>query len=1029
MEMEILTGDAEPVKQNMRRMPFAVRCEVARQLEAMQESGVIQPSKSPWSSPVVMVRKRDGTHRFCVDYRKLNAVTKPDTFPLPRIDDLLDQLGQAKYFSSIDLASGYWQIRMSEESKEKTAFATPQGLFQFCVMPFGLTNAPAVFQRLMNRVLMGLNPTGGKDFVTVYIDDVLIFSTSLQDHLSHIKCVLQRIQEVGLKLKPTKCNFVCQEVEYLGHLITPKGLQTNNRLVRAVQEFPCPKDVKELKRFLGLSSYYRRFICGYASIAHPLHALTRTDVPYKWESKCQAAFEELKNKLGSAPILVYPSFDRPFILETDASGQGIGAVLSQRQSEDNQIHPIAFASRSLNAAERNYSISELETLAVVWAISHYHAYLYGQQVTVLTDHAAVKPMLEAANPSGKHARWWTKVFGSGIKEVTITYRPGRQNQVADALSRSPIGDAPEIGIAEGEVQVSTVASQDCSHATAVESLLQIPPNQTNLLPQPFIEEQRKDEKVAQIIEFLEEGKLPYGEDRARTIALQQSSFAIVDQTLYFIDSKKKNHGRIVVPTHLREQLLAEAHRSVMGGHFSGTRLYNTLAIHWWWDGMYVDAMKFAKNCPECTIATGGSKISRPPLHPIPVQRPFQILGIDIMELPKTSAGNKYVIVLQDFLTKWPMIYAAPDQKAQRIARLLAEEVVPFCGVPEGVLSDRGANLLSHLVQDVCRLLGIKKLNTTAYHPQCDGMVERLNRTLKAMLRKHASQFGTQWDTYLPGVLWAYRNTIHEATGEKPSFLLFGIDCRTPTEAALLPPSPLEPVDVSDYRQQLVLSLTAARQTAVDCVKKAQQKYKKFYDRKASSRPYQIGDWVLVRFPAEESGKNRKLSQPWHGPYRITEIRDPDVTVTKVYFPRDGLMNVHQLRVTRCPVQFPAGYYWYGRKQHSPGRIPGWLENLSNSATSMTTGNASHDTISEDSTLGIDLLYSEADGSEQANEGEPANESEQADGSEQADEGEQAKSHKKDRCNSRYSLRPRINAPRRFHRGSSSGRALQEGGVM
>ena len=220
-----------------------------------------------------------------------------------------------------------------------------------------------------------------------------------------------------------------------------------------------------------------------------------------------------------------------------------------------------------------------------------------------------------------------------------------------------------------------------------------------------------------------------------------------------------------------------------------------------------------------------------------------------MELPKTSAGIKYVMVLQDFLTKWPMIYAAPDQKAQHTARLLAEEVVPFCGVAEGVLPDRGANLLSHLVQDVCRLLGIKKLNTTTYHPQCDGMVERLNRTLKAMLHKHASQFGTQWDTYLPGVLQVYWNTIHEATGEKPSFLLFGIDSRMPTEAALLPSSPLEPVDISDYRQQLVLSLTAAHQTAVDCVKKAQQKYKKFYNRKANSRPYQIRDWVLVRFSA------------------------------------------------------------------------------------------------------------------------------------------------------------------------------------
>ena len=319
---------------------------------------------------------------------------------------------------------------------------------------------------------------------------------------------------------------------------------------------------------------------------------------------------------------------------------------------------------------------------------------------------------------------------------------------------------------------------------------QIQPDQDDSSPKPFIEEQRKDEKVAQIIEFLEKGKLPYEEDRARVIVLQQSLFAIVDQTLYYIDPKKESRRRIVVPAHLKRKLLTETHCSVMGGHFSGKRLYNTLAVHWWWDGMYVDSIQFVQNCPECTIVAGGSKVCRPPLHPIPVQRPFQILGIDIMELPKTAAGNKYVIVLQDFLTKWPMIFAASDQKAQRIAHLLVEEVVPFCGVPEAVLSDRGTNLLSCLVQDVCGLLGIKKLNTTSYHPQCDGMVERLNRTLKAMLRKHASQFGTQWDVYLPGVVWAYRNTIHESTGEKPSFFLFGIDLRTPSEASLLPPNPL-----------------------------------------------------------------------------------------------------------------------------------------------------------------------------------------------------------------------------------------------
>ena len=398
--MDIATGEARPVKQPARRMPFAVRQEVARQLHEMQRAGVIQPSSSPWASPVVMVRKRDGSHRFCVDYRQLNAVTKADTFPLPRIDDLLDQLGASRYFSSIDLASGYWQIRMHAESVEKTAFVTPHGLYEFRVMPFGLTNAPAVFQRLMERVLAGLNPEEGPNFVVVYIDDVLIFSRSLEEHFQHLRMVLRRIEEAGLKLKPSKCQFLRREVEYLGHLITPEGLQTNPRLVTAVKEFARPRNLQQLRRFVGLSSYYRRFIQGFSQIAQPLHALTRKGAEFRWTEECEQAMITLKARLISAPVLAYPSFDRPFVLETDASIVGLGAVLSQPQ-DDGQLHPVAYASRSLSAAERNYAITELETLAVVWAINHFHFYLYGHSVKVLTDHTAVKAILETPNPSGR----------------------------------------------------------------------------------------------------------------------------------------------------------------------------------------------------------------------------------------------------------------------------------------------------------------------------------------------------------------------------------------------------------------------------------------------------------------------------------------------------------------------------------------------------------------------------------------------------------------------------------------------------
>jgi transposase InsO family protein len=343
--------------------------------------------------------------------------------------------------------------------------------------------------------------------------------------------------------------------------------------------------------------------------------------------------------------------------------------------------------------------------------------------------------------------------------------------------------------------------------------------------------------------------------------------------------------------------------------------------------MFTDTLKFTTNCPQCVTVTGGGRHHRPPLHPIPVSRPFQIVGVDVMELPKTDRGNRYVLVFQDFLTKWPFAFPMPDQKSSRIAELLVSEVVPLFGVPESLLSDRGTNLLSHLMLDICRMLGIKKLNTTAHHPQCDGMVERFNRTLKTMLRKHASKFGSQWDKYLAGALWAYRNVPHDSTNEKPSFLLLGVDCRTPTEAALLPPHELEATEVSDYREEVILSLSTARKLAAESIRAAQSRYKGSYDRSSREADYQLGDWVLVRFPQDETGRQRKLSRPWHGPYRVIDRRDPDVTVVKVYSPQDGQIQVHQTRVAHCPPELPSGFFWYGNRRAGPGRPPKWVDQL------------------------------------------------------------------------------------------------------
>ena len=925
VEMHIDTGEAVPKKSAPRRMPFAVRREVASQVKKMKEEGVIQSSHSPWASPVILVKKKNGSYRFCVDYRKLNEVTTKDTFPLPRIDDLLDQVGSARYFTTLDLASGYWQIPVDRESRSKTAFTTPQGLFEFNVMPFGLTNAPAVFQRLIQEVLAGLNPEDSADFVLAYLDDILVFSRTLEEHMTHLQAVFDRLLAAGLKLNPDKCRFICDEVDYLGHVLTPGGLKTSSKHVQAVKAFPVPTSVTQVRQFLGLASYYRRFIISFAKVAQPLHALTKKNAQFEWSSDCQRAFELLKEKLVKAPLLAYPNFTEDFIVETDASILGLGAVLSQVQ-EDEQVHPIAYASRALSPPEKNYGITDLETLAVVWALSHFKAYLYGQKVKVLTDHTAVKSVLLNPNANGKHARWWTRVFDNGISDVAITYRRGRENLNADALSRAPVGEAPPNEDCLGVSVISVNGN------TSLDKLFQASPIELSFVQGSLGGDQRKDPKIKEIIDFVEGELLPTDERKARKISLQASQYVISDKILYYLDTHRGSRKRAVVPEALQVELLQSSHGGPFSGHFSGQRMYNTLASSFWWEGMYKDTLEYCKRCPQCATVSGGGRPGRPPLQSIPVCRPFQIIGVDIMDLPKTELGNKHVLVFQDFLSKWPLVFPIPDQKTHRIVDLLVKEVIPLFGVPENLLSDRGTNLLSFLMRDVCDLLGITKINTTAYHPQCNGLVERFNRTLKTMVRKHVETWGKQWDVHLHGLLWAYRNTPHEATGEKPSFLLFGKDLRSPTEATFLPQSEMQSSDVQTYRSDLAMTLMHARENAAKAIQKSQKRSKKYYDRKTRPNVYRNSDWVMIYFPHEETGAQRKLSRPWHGPYRIISTTPTGVVAEKVYAPQNGTIQVHLSRVSSCPPDFPAGYYWYGNRRSGPGRPPKWLNTLGTEVT-------------------------------------------------------------------------------------------------
>ena len=430
VQHKIDTGGQAPLRQPPRRIPFSSRAKVEKMVQEMLDTGIIEHSSSPWASPIVLVSKQDGSTRFCMDYRRLNAITKLDGFPLPRVDDSLDLLAGMKYFTTLDLATGYWQVGMAPEAQEKTAFVTHEGLYEFSVMPFGFCNAPATFQLLMEITLQGLV----RHKCVVYLDDIMVIGRTFEDHLNNLREVL----------KPKKCHLVQSEVTYLGYVVSESGISADASKVKAVRDFPAPKNLKQLRSFLGLASYYRRFIPRFSQVAAPLFGLTRKDTPYQWSESCQETFEKLKKMLTEAPVLAFPDFKHDFILETDASGTGLGAVLSQKQ-EDGTTRPICFASRTLQTHEAYYGVSELEALAVVWAVKHFRVYLYGHTCDVYTDHEAFLSLLNTPHPSGRLARW-----GLALQELNLNihYCPGRLNKSADSLSRSPVSTEDDVSAGE-----------------------------------------------------------------------------------------------------------------------------------------------------------------------------------------------------------------------------------------------------------------------------------------------------------------------------------------------------------------------------------------------------------------------------------------------------------------------------------------------------------------------------------------------------------------------------------------------------
>ena len=871
LQHEIHTSDAAPIRIPPRRIPSSMIPEVNSMIDLMLRKDIIQPSSSPWSAPVVLVKKKNGDLRLCVDYRKLNEVTRRDAFPLPRIDDLFDALAGARFFSTLDLASGYWQLEVKKEDRPKTAFSVPSGLYEFQTMPFGLVNAPATFQRVMQKALQDLVPK----VCLVYLDDVIVLGKSTEEHLCNLEKVLTRIRDVGLTLKPNKCHFLRSEVCYLGHIVSAEGIRTDPTKISQVLSWPTPGNLEELRSFLGLASYYRRFIRGFASITAPLTQLTRKDAVFRWDAQCEAAFMDLKNKLCSAPILKFPdTTDKAgmFILDTDASDTSIGAVLSQLDPEG-QERVIAYGGRALNKNERNYCTTRKEMLALVNFLKHYRHYLLGRQFLVRTDHQSLIWLKNFKDADGQIARWQEVLQEY---DFTCKHRPGKQHGNADALSRRPVrnhGECP------------SCSTQYVTTVTFLQAEYEF-----------WSELQSNDPETKIIYQALKEGR-----DRPPSNVMENQSYEtrclwslwnqlVLDKGVMFLQHGPNYMARLIVPQSHVNVTLSKLHEEL--GHAGINKLEIAARRRFWWPHQHRDVTNFCNSCQQCGAMKPPSRPNRAPLQPVKAGFPNEIVAMDIMgPMPQTSRRNRYILVLVDYFTKWCEAVPLAEIDATTVANAVLAHWICRWGAPSQLHSDRGTNFESSLMLQICSALKIDKTRTTAYHPQGNGLVERTNRSIKTMLRVITQKDPHSWDISLPHCLLAYRGTVHKSTGQTPHFMWTGREARLPSDLSL-PSTHRKETCIHQYVQRMLDDIRCAHQAARDHLETTQRYQKDYHDKRCFGTPVAVGDKVWLKVTRPDATVPTKFQESWKGPFVVEKV----LSETNCILRESGLLNGKPLTV-------------------------------------------------------------------------------------------------------------------------------------
>ena len=805
------------------RLPHSHREKAQEMVDDLLCKGIIQESHSPWNSPLFLVPKKDGTLRPVVDFRKVNALTEPDHYPLPVLGDLLQSIGAGNtVFSSLDLLNGFWQIPMDPDSRAVTAFSTPCGHYEWLRLPFGLRNAPLTFQRMVNTLFAGMIGHG----LFVYLDDIIIVSKDMDSHLRQLDTVFTRLSEAGLKVKLSKCDFLKPRITFLGHVVDESGIHTSDDKVSAVRNFPVPRNSDHVRSFLGLAGYYRPFIQGFASIASPLTRLLKKDVTFTWEEAHQAAFDHLKEALTKAPVLSFPDYTLPFAIYTDASSHGVGAVLMQ-QAESSRPRVIAYASRVLNSAESKYSVTHQEALAVIWALKHWRDIIFGYRIVVHTDHLPVTQLFKVKNLSGRLARWFLTIqeFAPEFK-----YVPGKANTVADALSR--------------HIPVAVV--------TAI----------SNYSPSELAEAQRSDPFWSRVIQALErddESLLP------PSMPLPFSSFLLRGDILCHAQtSTGGTTTQLVIPQALVPSTLRLIHDSPVAGHPGRDRTLTMARAKYYWPGMRKDVESHVAHCVSCARTKGHTTTAPLLNYPLP-NCPFDVVGIDILQLPKSRLGSCYVLVCVDHFSRFTILAPLPDKSASSVALALVNTLICPYTTPRILLSDNGLEFKNQILKGVCERFGITQTFIAAYHPAANGLVERTNKKILDILRHLSSTLQESWEDWLPLVAASINGIPNPSTGKDPHSILFGFHKHLPFDVVTDLPSSQPSMDAYYQTQQQYFD--TIHTTVRNHLLESRAEMARRQHARATPISISLGDSVMLRAPA----RSCKLSPKFSGPFLVTAL--------------------------------------------------------------------------------------------------------------------------------------------------------------